>query len=95
MKSFSAMIIEQMELPFDGETVTEGDVPRLSKQLLAVKSALENGAWWTPEGLEKTTGYRWASISARIRDLRKEKHGGHTVERRSVGRGLFEYRLLP
>jgi hypothetical protein len=38
-----------------------------------------------------------ASISARLRDLRKEKFGRHTVERRARGerrRGLWEYRLL-
>ena len=39
-----------------------------------------------------------ASVSARLRDLRKEGFGGYRVERRRRGegkRGLFEYRVLP
>ena len=35
-------------------------------------------------------------ISARIRDLRKDKHGGHTVDRRKRAgtRNLYEYKLI-
>jgi hypothetical protein len=36
-----------------------------------------------------------ASVSARLRDLRKERFGSHTVERRYVAQGLWEYRVLP
>ena len=35
-----------------------------------------------------------AGISARLRDLRKKRFGGHTVERRNVGGGVWEYRLV-
>jgi hypothetical protein len=80
--------------PFDGDTATPADVPRLARQLGDVKRVMAPGEWWTPEGLELATGYRWASISARIRDLRKAKHGGHTVERKRAEGGLFVYRLL-
>jgi len=36
-----------------------------------------------------------ASVSARLRDLRKAKFGGYRVERQRVreGRGLYHYRL--
>jgi len=38
--------------------------------------------------------YSDSSITARIRDLRKQAHGGHTVEvRRRPGRRSCEYRL--
>jgi len=40
------------------------------------------------------TSHPEASVSARLRDLRKEKFGGHVVERRAVKRGLFEYRVI-
>jgi hypothetical protein len=53
------------------------------------------GGWWTLPQLAAATGYPEASISARIRDLRKPKFGGHTVERRHVSKGLWEYRLCP
>lgn len=38
-----------------------------------------------------------ATISARIRDLRKTKNGGHTVQRRlrNNTRNFYEYKLLP
>ncbi len=83
------------DLPFGGETVTAADVPRLRRQLDDVRRAMADGRWHTPEELEAATGHRWASISARIRDLRKVIHGGHTVLRESRGNGLFVYRFVP
>ena len=80
---------------FDGKTYEPKlDHARLGAQLLAVKMLMADGAWRTAADLEAATGYNWASISARLRDLRKPKFGGHTVERRRVIGGLFEYRLL-
>jgi uncharacterized membrane protein len=51
------------------------------------------GDWWTLAELARATGYPEASISARLRDLRKPKFGGYTVERQYVERGLFRYRV--
>ena len=34
-----------------------------------------------------------ASVSARLRDLRKPRFGGHTVERRRRTQSVWEYRL--
>jgi hypothetical protein len=62
------------------------------------------GQWWTLNELaaavESAMGRRVseASISARLRDLRKPQFGGYIVLRRAVGgsgHGLFEYRVLP
>jgi len=36
-----------------------------------------------------------ASASAHLRSLRKDRFGGHTVNRRHVREGLFEYQLIP
>jgi hypothetical protein len=35
-----------------------------------------------------------ASVSARIRDLRKPEHGSNIVNRRYVASGLFAYQLV-
>lgn len=80
---------------FDGPDLTRADHARLGEQLERVRAVMEGGAWWTPEELERATGYRWASISARIRDIRKPKFFGRAVERRRVGGGQFAYRLVP
>lgn len=79
---------------FDGHTYdADRDHDRLRAQLNRVKSAMSDGEWHTLAFLSGYLGDPEASISARLRDLRKPKFGGHTIERRYVVRGLFEYRL--
>ena len=56
---------------------------------------MRGGHWWTLRQLVERCGGTEASISARLRDLRKLKHGGHTVERKRVKDGLFVYRIVP
>lgn len=80
---------------FDGSTFSqERDGSRLASQLADVRHALSRFEWWTLEDLAFETGHPQASISARIRDLRKPKFGGHTVNRRYRERGLWEYSLV-
>lgn len=82
-------------MTFDGDTFdSERDSDRLARQYRRVFDLMKGGFWWTLRDLEETTGYSSASISARIRDMRKERFGGHTVERRYVDHGEWEYRLL-
>src|SRR5262245_9192894 len=79
---------------FDGETYEhERDHARLHAQLSRVYRAMRGGTWHTLSDLETLTGDPQASVSARLRDLRKEKFGGHHVERRYLHDGLWEYRL--
>ena len=82
---------------FDGATYeSDYDEARLSKQLLRVKEVMQSGDWLTLTEIAAVTGDHEQSISARLRDLRKPKFGGHTVDRRRRGEpstGLFEYRL--
>ena len=79
----------------DGLTYDHGrDYERLNTQQRVVYDVMRDGAWYTPEQLEEFTGYGWASISARLRDLRKPQFGGHVVEREGMGGGLFRYRLV-
>ena len=80
---------------FDGVTFDPvQDAERLSKQLDRVKRCMADGRSHTLRELESLTGYPQASISARLRDLRKTKHGGHIVERQRVTGGLYSYRVI-
>lgn len=82
---------------FDGETyAAEHDKDRLSTQLERVKRLMLDGRWRTLSAIAHITQGTEASVSARLRDLRKERFGSHTVERQALGerkRGLFQYRL--
>ena len=85
---------------FDGETYERSrDYPRLSGQLAAVLSVMSDNNWRTLEAIAERVslvtgrGVTTQSVSARLRDLRKVKFGGRTVERKSAGGGLFLYRL--
>lgn len=80
---------------FDGETfVEERDQERLARQLSAVRALMSDHQWRTLGGIQAQIGFPQTSISARLRDLRKRKFGGLTVERRYLRRGLWEYRVL-
>src|SRR6185369_16113064 len=76
------------ELPnFDGNTYErQHDHVRLGRQFLLVRDLMSDGAWRTLQEIGNETGEQQASISARLRDLRKEKFGGYSVERRRRGR---------
>ncbi len=78
----------------NGETYDEQrDGERLKKQLVAVRQYMADHEWHTLYALSLMTGAPEASVSARLRDLRKSKYGGHIIERRHIGNGLWEYRL--
>ena len=70
------------------------DSARLGAEYKAVWDVMSDGLWHTLAELERRTGYPQGSISARTRDMRKKRFGSHTVERRYVSKGLFEYRLI-
>lgn len=81
---------------FDGTTFDQGkDGERLSKQLDRVRNLMLDGIWRTLPEIESLTQFPQASISARLRDLRKDRFGAFRVERRRRGVGLYEYRVLP
>ena len=86
---------------FDGKTYEEPlDQKRLTAQLFRVRACVMKNypIWLTLGGISGLTGYPEASVSARLRDLRKERFGAYVVQRRRRGdgrRGLFEYRVDP
>lgn len=81
---------------FDGETYEhDRDYVRLTGQLKRVYDMLADGEWHTiPELHSAHPADSPQAISARIRDLRKNKFGGHVVHRENVGGGLWRYRLV-
>ncbi len=79
----------------DGETYEpERDYARLNAQHLRVYEAMKDIEWKTLRQVSIITGDPEASISARLRDFRKKKFGGHFVGRHHVEGGLWEYLLI-
>jgi len=84
---------------FDGDTFSQRhDGARLGTLLEQVKDLMADGEWRTLEEIRDTLGRgSEASISARLRDLRKPKFGAHETDRRRCGDpadGLWEYRVF-
>ena len=79
---------------FGGKTyVPARDGNRLRRQLFAVKGVMADGKPHTLREISALVSAPEASVSARLRDLRKPQFGNHTISRRFIERGLFEYRM--
>jgi DNA-binding HxlR family transcriptional regulator len=75
----------------DGATFNEKrDGKRLAKQQQTVRDLMLDGEWRTLGLIAQITGAPEASVSARLRDLRK---CGYLVERKYIKRGLHQYRV--
>jgi hypothetical protein len=81
---------------FDGDTYAPAlDRKRLSGQLERVFNSMSDWQWHSLADLSLHLGGTEASMSARLRDLRKSKFGSHVIDRRRVGTtGLFQYKLV-
>jgi hypothetical protein len=80
---------------FDGATYdAHRDYVRLKGQLLRVFEHMKDGQWRSLASIVLYCGGTEASISARLRDLRKPKFGMHQVERRNIHGGLWQYRVV-
>ncbi len=80
----------------DGETYDpKVDAVPLNKQQQAVFALMSDGMFRTLADIAAGTGHPEASVSARLRDLRKPKWGGHEVIRRRRGDSrTWEYALI-
>jgi hypothetical protein len=85
------------ETAFDGKTYAPAlDQKRLTGQLERVFTAMSDGQWHSLDWLAVQANGTEASVSARLRDLRKFRCGSHFIDRRRIGTsGLFQYRLVP
>jgi hypothetical protein len=87
----------QVEMDFSAPAPLErADHVRLGRQRAAVFAFMADGEWHTLREIAEATGHPEASVSARLRDFRRERHGGHSVLRRRVpdGNGLHAYQLV-
>jgi len=79
---------------FDGDDyVPPRDDHRLTSQHQRLRSLMRDGEWRTLSEIAQQTGDPETSMSAQLRHLRKERFGGHEVERRHEGGGLYKYRV--
>jgi len=86
--------MNQMALVFDGATFdAERDAERLTGELRAVFDYVRDGRWHTLAEISAAINKPEASVSARLRDLRKARFGAYEVEREYVERGLWRYRV--
>lgn len=80
---------------FDGKTFDPAqDGARLGRQLVDVFGVMKDGRWHTLREVADIVGAPEGSVSARLRDLRKARFGGHDVVKRRVDGGLWEYRMV-
>ena len=66
-----------------------------------VYQILCDGGWYMPHELVRFISSRWnilvsdATVTAKLRDLRKPKYGAHAIEKRQrEGSRAYEYRLV-
>ena len=84
---------------FDGPGLEQEDHPRLTSQLAQVYALMKDGLWRTPREIMRQVDGGEASITARLRDLRKDKfrklYPNIEVHRRRKlgGNGEHEYRV--
>ncbi len=73
------------------------DHARLTGQIKRVFRLMADAEWRTLAEIAAIIGDPEASISAQLRHLRKDRFGGHAVDklrRGKPGSGLWEYRLI-
>jgi len=82
------------QVHFDGDTYQPSlDFTRLTGQLGRVFDAMKDGEWRTLRAISYITGDPEASVSARLRDLRKQKFGGFVMEAARAKHGQWCYRV--
>ena len=81
-------------LDFDGvDYEPSRDRKRLTGQIERVYNYLKDGEYRTLDEIAYNAEAPHASCSAQLRNLRKARFGGHTVDRKHMGNGLYQYRV--
>ncbi len=86
-----AVALRQLSLEDQQPALLPADRKRLAAQYLKVEAVMADSEWWTLSDLADYTGHPEASVSARLREMRRK---GWTVDRRRhrPGSGTWEYR---
>jgi hypothetical protein len=80
---------------FEGSDIDHArDTERLKSQLLRIFELMKDGKFRSLQQISDATGAPHASASAQLRNLKKARNGGHTLNKRYLGNGLFEYQIL-
>ncbi len=86
--------VDTTRIRFDGASARSIDVARLAGQLEKVFRLMRDGKFRTLSAIAESVGCLETSASARLRDFRKARNGGHDVAVRYIGNGVNEYRLI-
>jgi hypothetical protein len=79
---------------FDGADYNHArDSRRLTNQLDVVLTIMRDGEWRSLGEIAELACAPEASVSAQLRHLRKPRFGGHTVNKKYIGGGLYKYQL--
>jgi hypothetical protein len=85
----------QKELVFDGDDyIHERDGKRLAKNHFKLKNLMEDSVYRTLKEISYITSIPEASVSAGLRDFRKERFGGHILNKKYLENGLYSYQLI-
>jgi transcriptional antiterminator len=81
---------------FDGDDYdSDRDKERLTKQRDKIRMYMEGRNYLTVKEVAEVLNYPENSVSAQMRNLRKEKFGGRIVHREYFGNGLYKFKLMP
>lgn len=81
---------------FNGsDYVPARDDARLTVQYRRIFELMKDQQFRSLSDIEEKTQDPQASISAQLRHMRKPRFGGHEVNKRYRGHGLYEYQLIP
>jgi hypothetical protein len=86
--------VNATRIAFDGASARPIDTLRLAGQLQKVFELMKDGRYRTLSTIAESVGCLETSASARLRDFRKARNGGHDVAVRYIGVGVNEYRLI-
>lgn len=79
---------------FDGSDYEhKRDYERLNNQIGKIFNLMKDGKWRTLSDIAKLTESPESSASAQLRNLRKRKFGGYTINKQHIKNGLFAYQL--
>ncbi len=87
------LAIDFEKVRFNGPDLTAADNARLGAQFIRVLNFAATG-WHTLKEIAEATGDPEASVSAQLRHAKKERFGGHALEREYLGGGLYRYRIV-
>lgn len=78
---------------FNGPDLQPADHERLADQITRIRTLMLDGKWRMLCEISTLTRSPEASVSAQLRNLRKPRFGGYTVNRRYLGGGCYEYAI--